>query len=147
MAIDNKEQFDKTVLMQENMKLFNAMKHTHPTFFTKMIKIFEGKDDGVKVDKYMENGNTCIQYVPSILFKDLFGPIVLKFKGDYIKSGNMIDIQPKQYFYDSFRSGHHEYKGVVIPNIDKYKFMVDLIITQNSNKYNFISKMSSTLKK
>lgn len=146
MAIGSQEHFDKVRLIQENVKLFNAMKHTHPTFFTKMIKIFEGQED-TKVNMYKVGNNTCVEYVPSLLFKDLFGPIVLTFDGDIIKSGNLIDITPREYFYDSFRSGHREYKGVVIPNVEKYKFMVDLMIVKNGDKYDITNKMADTLKK
>ena len=146
MAIGSQEHFDRVRLIQKNVKLFNAMKHTHPTFFTKMIKIFEGQE-GIKVNMYKVDGKTRVEYVPSLLFKDLFGPIVLTFDGDLIKSGNLVDITPREYFYDSFRSGHHEYKGVVIPNVEKYKFMVDLMVAKNGGKYDFVNKMTNTLKK
>ena len=130
----DREAFQKTVKAQEVAKLFNAMKYTQPTFFTKMIKIFEGYEN-IPVNKYKRNGNTYITYVPNALFEDLFGPITLVFKGNLIKSGNIIDISPKEYFYDSFRSGCHEYKGVVIPNVGKYQFRVDLMLAQNKGKY------------
>ena len=147
MAVESQEHFKRTVFIQQNVKLFNAMKLTHPTFFTKMIKIFEGKESLDCVKHYEIDGKTYIEYSPSELFDKIFGPIKLVFADSLIKSGNLVDINPREYLYDSFRSGCHEYKGVVIPNMDKYKFRVDLFSTQKMTKDEFISKMMSSMKK
>lgn len=142
----NQERFKRNIFLQENMKLFKAMKHTQPIFFAKMIRLFERGEDPTGIEVYKENGNTCFKYVPNKTFEGIFGPVILTFEGDNVKSGAIIDIVPREYLYDSFRSGHHEYKGVVIPNMEKYKFMVDVALAKKSNREDFINKMSSILK-
>lgn len=129
----NGENFREIVKNEGVRKLFSATKMSHPLFFTDMVKVFNDQQGRiVRIER--DDDNTYVIYEPEGLFTQIFGPIKMVFRGNKIKSINLTDISPKEYLYDIYRSGCHEYKGVVIPNLDKYKFKVDYVLAKNKLK-------------
>ena len=123
----NQDEFMETVKLNKILKLFDAMKNSHPSLHIKMIKVMR---DGDYIDTYEEAGLYKVKLSGGEMFDKVFGPIILSYSKLPLRRSDLVDIQPKEYFEGCHRTRSIVYKGVTIPDLPKFKFLVDFAIVR-----------------
>lgn len=119
-------ELDDEIKRNQNLVLVRVLKNVNAMAYKTFCDLVYDFHK-VNLKETVKDDITTIELPSSDLFKKVYGPLEISFKGS-IKPYNIVEISPRKYLKDCHVAKPIVYKGIMIPNTKADKFKVDLAL-------------------